>query len=852
MLHQIHQKLVNLRLSQALYVEIFSLLSLFEKLANSEQKIIFLSKCKKSSIFPRTIATMHIPLQKQSTIQFIRLTVLNKAIREAYQIAHSLRQKLRERGLQLKPFTVPRAPPHLSEYDNLFAFAYNYASKARQDTHTKKFCWLQRKHPNSCTNQYHAPTQNHQPSQQEKKENSDDQANINVTDISGQLTNEEKQLLSLGPKFAIIDKPKKTALQASVLRLRYSIEWQAFLDHTSSPVDFIKYPYDKDITIPPTIRDEDSRSRLSILLNELSSIAKSTCRERHRSNLSVNELRTLRSLRNKNLLLLPSDKGGEFCALTRQQYHSAAINHLSGPAYRKIRNVKPLTIEKRINSTWRSVCNDAELPKNIVKQYTATNSRHPSFYCLPKTHKDNPLLKVRPIVSCTRSPDRKVTWLLTKLLSCLVDDVQSHLQSSFQLIEKIKEFSITNRTKSKYPFSLDVVSLYTSIPIPEAINSVTTRLQSRGFNYNGLRSMHITNLLTCILANRHFTYDDQLYEQCNGLAMGSPLSGLLSTLVMDDLERRTLTADLSIDLYHRYVDDIFILTTNAEQAEIIFEKFNNSHSALKFEIEKSKHQNLALLDFQVNFQGNTPTFSFFQKAAKKNVFVHRRSALPSTQKTNIIVNEIRRITERCSVSTEQQKAQQTFAKQLNERGYNTHTIEQAVRKSQRPKRSHNDLTDTTGTRHWFWFPYINDQIDRRIKRTIKKSKFNIGLYRRNQSLRSFLNKSTPSPCPTNCAVDKCQSMNGIYWYQCGCNATYCGSSKRTLHERASEHNTLNPSAISSHRSQCQHESGPASIKIIDKGRDTVDTRLREAIVIMNEKPTLNKKDELIKWIERRP
>ena len=59
-----------------------------------------------------------------------------------------------------------------------------------------------------------------------------------------------------------------------------------------------------------------------------------------------------------------------------------------------------------------------------------------------------------------------------------------------------------------------------------------------------------------------------------GLAMGSRLSGILAMLVMDNHEGMTITADLSISLFARYVDDIFIMTKDKAAADKIFNKFN--------------------------------------------------------------------------------------------------------------------------------------------------------------------------------------------------------------------------------------------------------------------------------------
>ena len=84
-----------------------------------------------------------------------------------------------------------------------------------------------------------------------------------------------------------------------------------------------------------------------------------------------------------------------------------------------------------------------------------------------------------------------------------------------------------------------------------------------------------------------------------GLAIGSRLSGLLATLVMDDLEHSVLTADLSISIYTRYVDDIFILTSDHNMGSLITEKFNQAHPTIKFEEERPMNNTISLLDFTI-------------------------------------------------------------------------------------------------------------------------------------------------------------------------------------------------------------------------------------------------------------
>ena len=68
-------------------------------------------------------------------------------------------------------------------------------------------------------------------------------------------------------------------------------------------------------------------------------------------NLSQQEQKTLKSLKKKDLVLLPSDKGTEFCAIETKKYKEAGMVHLQDNNTYKSTKVAPSTIEKAINST---------------------------------------------------------------------------------------------------------------------------------------------------------------------------------------------------------------------------------------------------------------------------------------------------------------------------------------------------------------------------------------------------------------------------------------------------------------------------------------------------------------------
>ena len=82
----------------------------------------------------------------------------------------------------------------------------------------------------------------------------------------------------------------------------------------------------------------------------------------------------------------------------------------------------------------------------------------------------------------------------------------------------------------------------------------------------------------------------------------------LSHLVHGKLEQIALSSHRFISPYKRYVDDIYLQTTNEEKANEFHDTMNGLHPRLKFEIEKPTASpeglSLSLLDFKVTITTN--------------------------------------------------------------------------------------------------------------------------------------------------------------------------------------------------------------------------------------------------------
>ena len=71
--------------------------------------------------------------------------------------------------------------------------------------------------------------------------------------------------------------------------------------------------------------------------------------------------------------------------------------------------------------------------------------------------------------------------------------------------------------------SLDIVSLYTNIPVKQTIDILNNNLLTTK-KLDTQKIQELILLLKTILEQNYFTFDDGYYFQRDSLAMGSPLS----------------------------------------------------------------------------------------------------------------------------------------------------------------------------------------------------------------------------------------------------------------------------------------------------------------------------------------
>jgi len=100
-----------------------------------------------------------------------------------------------------------------------------------------------------------------------------------------------------------------------------------------------------------------------------------------------------------------------------------------------------------------------------------TDSRPPKLYGLPKIHK--PQVPLRPIVSCIGSPTYQLLKHIAKLITPLSGQTPSFVKNSEHFVEFVKDIELRS---NEVMVSFDVKSLFTNVPVDEAIEVILQKL----------------------------------------------------------------------------------------------------------------------------------------------------------------------------------------------------------------------------------------------------------------------------------------------------------------------------------------------------------------------------------------
>lgn len=189
--------------------------------------------------------------------------------------------------------------------------------------------------------------------------------------------------------------------------------------------------------------------------------------------------------------------------------------------------------------------------------------------------------------------------------------------------------------------SLDVVSLFTNIPLDLAEESIIKRWDYIK-NKCGIPRDEFISAVQFVLESTYFTFNDVFYQQTFGTPMDSPPSPVIADITLQDLESRAIAVlGFSVPFYYRYVDDI-VLAVPSSKLDFTLKTFNSFHPRLQFKLEEGIDNRLNFLDVTFVLRNNVIEFDWYHKPTFSGRYLNFESQHPLCHKKGTIMSLVDR------------------------------------------------------------------------------------------------------------------------------------------------------------------------------------------------------------------
>ena len=597
---------------------------------------------------------------------------------------------------------------------------------------------------------------------------------------------------------------------------------------------------------------------------------------------------------NKEIVITKPDKGSGVVILDRTDYVNKMANILDDPS--TFSSLGPCSTmdntpknETKLRNFLLGLSKSKNISWEIYKRIKPTGSQRPRLYGLPKIHK--PGTPLRPILSMIGSAQHELAKWLSNVLTPVLEHYSTNtIKDSFTFVKLINDsnFSYID-TKNCFLTSFDISSLFTKVPLKETIDICADFLFSNPENSPSFTKSQFLELMNWATSSVEFSFNDIMYRQVNGVAMGSPLGPILANIFVGYQESRLFDGSSSVRselsdcseasdmsdvsgisnfsdvseyhecyrpvLYKRYVDDTFVIFSSKDEFEAFYARLNSLHPALNFTFEIEKENKLPFLDVLVHKESAGFSTSLYRKPTFTGQYLRWDSFCPSSRKINLVKCLVQRATKICSnkhLNSEIRQIKAIFA----QNGYPEHLVRSIISK-QIASLSSDDFIGPSKCPvyvHIPWKGQLSLIHEKNLKSAVSKCfpAANLRVIHVTKSLLSHTNKDTLPSLQTN---------NVIYKFSCQCDAEYVGRTSQRLADRISQHvpvhllkaiktkrldgipSSSSRSSIAQHlinNPQCAESFSKSQFSIISKARSEFHLKVLEALFIHNMRPLLCK------------
>lgn len=566
------------------------------------------------------------------------------------------------------------------------------------------------------------------------------------------------------------------------------------------------------------------------------------------SNLSADEKKALNDLRSdESLVIKPADKGGGLVVLNRIDYVNECERQLTDDVfYEKLPGDPTRSFQNLIFDTLDEFVHTGDISKKEMQFLRVDNPVIPTFYTLPKIHKNLQKPPGRPIVAGIGSLTASMSTFVDHFIRPLAEAAPSFIKDTGHLLSVIDTVNPLPADEIIL-VTFDVNALYTSIPHDEGLEALEHFLSKRATSQNPSTNC-ILEFAKLILTCNYFLFQDGWFLQKRGVAMGSPFAPSFANIYMRLFEEKHIQVNnrftQHLILWKRYIDDVVALWRGSiDDLKDFFTYLNNCTECLTFSMDFDSTR-ISFLDVWIIRENDTLYTDLFTKPTARNSLLRADSCHPLPLKNSLPYSQFCRVKRICSKEADYARNINTMESKFRARGYKSSQIISANDKI--IKRHRSDLLryrpkkkEEPAIIFSTCYSKCSEQLKSIINRHwyILKSDINLGdafqnppriVYKRGKNLRDRLvnsdlpplmvpSKSVLTPIPDgnrkcgSCAqcsytykcttfkhphtgksipikgIITCNTKSVIYLITCPCGKSYVGKTSRELKVRIAEH-----------------------------------------------------------------
>jgi len=506
------------------------------------------------------------------------------------------------------------------------------------------------------------------------------------------------------------------------------------------------------------------------------------------NNLPKDEFIALKNLSKSNdVVITKPDKGNGIVLLNKQDYVNKMMDIISETnkfnlVQRDIFSVM-LQCEGKINRLLSKLLTNDVITQDTYRNLYAKGSTPGIMYGLPKVHKDG--IPLRPILSAIGTCSYQLAKFLVPILTPLTTNIFT-VKDSFTFAKEITTISFDKCCM----VSFDIVSLFTNIPLKETIDICMNNLFQTVETVQGFSKENLRKMLELSVQDCHFIFNNQLFIQRDGVAMGSPLGPTLANAFLCYYEHIWLSncpIPFKPLYYRRFVDDTFLIFKAQEHVQEFLSYLNSQHPNMKFTVEYEKDGKLPFLDMYIHHSGNSFDISMYRKPTFTGLCSKFSSFIPLTYKRNLVNTLTTRAYYICSNWTYINQELSFIRNLLYNNGFPKHFTDTYIGKTLNNILS-NKHSNITVPKKVLYFPVtytgppslqLKQKVSKLVSEFYPQIKLRVIFRTKNIIQNLFKFKDTvPSELKSNI----------VYKYTCdSCKASYIGKTTKHLKTRISQH-----------------------------------------------------------------